>query len=237
MNSLLKKEISGKYIFYQLYGEYLMDSIIKNYKVYGLDEDLAYCDGIAYQLDMSKSVSYDKDYYEKYIKMAGSEIANKLNHCRTTLTEKWCGGPLLDIGIGSGEFIESSKIKVYGFDINPYAVRWLEERNIFVNPYKNVPEFIHGWTFWDTLEHIREPHITFSKIRSGSYVFVSIPIMKTLLDIKQHKHYRPNEHYYYFTTEGFVRWMGDHGFNYKEHNDLETKAGRESIETFVFLKI
>lgn len=211
-----------------------MDSVIKNYKIYDLDQDLAYCQGVAYQLDMSKSVTYDKDYFEKYVKMSGTEIAKQINASRKTITEKWCTGALLDIGIGSGEFISSSSLKVYGYDINLYGIDWLSQRGLFVNPYESIPEDVCGFTLWDTLEHIVNPHELFAKIKPGQYIFISIPVVKYIFDVKLSKHYRPNEHYYYFTIEGLIQWLKDYGFELLENNDDESKAGRDSIETFAF---
>jgi hypothetical protein len=65
-------------------------------------------------------------------------------------------------------------------------------------------------------------------------VFVSIPIFTDLDHIKRSKHYRPNEHLWYFTREGLVKWMHGHGFGLAEENRMETDLGREDIGTFVF---
>ena len=54
--------------------------------------------------------------------------------------------------------------------------------------------------------------------------------------IKNSKHYRPNEHYYYFTSYGLINYMKDSDFDLIKLDDFETKAGREEILTFVFVK-
>ena len=122
-----------------------------------------------------------------------------------------------------------------GFDINPLAVKWLEEQNIFENPYQNMPN-VEGLSFWDSLEHIPNPNALLSLMKKGQYAFISIPILNDLKEVKSNKHYRPNEHYYYFTKKGMVKYMNDSNFELIEIDDFEIKAGREDILTFVFKK-
>jgi hypothetical protein len=214
-----------------------MDPIIKSYPGVPI-EDLMYCyqHGVAYQRDMSVSVAYDKDYYEKYIGYEGTEIADRLNECRIGLTEQYCD-TILDIGVGSGEFIKRSKIKVFGFDINPYAIDWLHKERLFVDPYVSVPDKIQGISLWDTLEHIPNPNKLLNSLRSGCYAFISIPIFDDLSSIKKNKHYRPNEHYYYFTEKGLVGYMEDNYFDCIDISDCETRAGREDVLSFVFRRL
>jgi hypothetical protein len=212
-----------------------VDPIIQNYPCIPFDE-MNYCMdvGIMYQRDMSVSVSYDTHYFEHYIRLENTDIAKKLNSGRTNLTQKYCNS-VLDIGIGSGEFIKESKIAVFGYDINPVAVRWLRQSGIYRDPYTEMPK-VDGLTFWDVMEHIPNPTSLLSKIRSGMYVFVSIPIFTDLTRIKKSKHYKPNEHYYYYTSGGLIKYMTDSGFKIVEMSDQETRAGREDILTFVFCK-
>jgi SAM-dependent methyltransferase len=212
-----------------------MDQIIKTLPSIPFGE-LNYCfnHGIMYQRDMNSPVDYDKNYFEDYVRKANTEIARNLNAGRTSITEKYCKS-VLDIGIGSGEFIKSSNIRVFGFDINPVAIRWLRQAKLYCDPYTSMPE-IDGVTFWDSLEHIPDPGSLLSLIRQDCYVFVSIPIISDLLKVRQSKHYKPNEHLYYFTSSGIIEFMFKHKFDIIEISDQETKAGREDILTFVFQK-
>ncbi len=213
-----------------------MDKIIETYPCIPFGE-LNYCHEheIMYQRNMTQSVSYDKYYFEDYVRKEKSDIAIKLNAGRTSITQKYCNS-ILDIGIGSGEFIKSCNIVAYGFDINNVAVKWLRENQIYRDPYNTMPE-VDGLTFWDSIEHIPNPGDLLSRIRSGYYVFISIPIFSDLLKVRDSKHYKVNEHYYYYTAKGLITYMKDSGFNLIELSDQETKAGRESILTFVFQKI
>lgn len=197
--------------------------------------DLRYCyrHGIMFQTDMTQSIEYGEKYYQHYVNLIETEISNKLNSGRVTITEKY-STCLLDVGIGSGEFIMRSKMKTYGFDINPYGVRWLEERGLFVD--KLIPDEIDGWTFWDTLEHIPEPQQMLGRVKSGNHVYVSLPIFHDITKIRQSKHYKPGEHYYYFTERGFIWFANELGFDIVEMSDIESLAGRENIQTFVLRK-
>src|SRR5581483_10144636 len=102
------------------------------------DEDLIYFDGVAVQKDKNE-FSYGKAYFDKYVDYTGTPIAILLNQHRVTLTEKYCKNAIIDIGIGSGEFIKSSRLKTYGFDINPFGVEWLKNNELYVNPYNYQP--------------------------------------------------------------------------------------------------
>lgn len=211
-------------------------SFLNNFKIIKEDADLIYFDsGIAVQKDRTNSVDYDKDYFDKYTSYEGTDIAIAINKSRVALTKHFCKKALLDIGVGSGEFIKSSKkLKIYGFDINPLGVEWLKSRNLYVNPYEHLPEDIEGWTFWDSLEHFAEPQDILKLIKPKQYAFISMPIFHNVLLVKTWKHYRPNEHFYYFTFRGIVNYMQQSGFKLLDHNDEEIIAGRQDILTFVF---
>lgn len=212
-----------------------VDKIIGSYPhVYFGDLNWCLEKEIAYQRDNSSSVEYGEDYYNKYCNYENTEISKKLNRGRIKLTEKYCK-EVLDIGIGSGEFIKESNVKVFGFDINKCAIDWLIKNNIYINPYETMPK-VCGLTFWDSLEHMPRPTELLGLVKKNQYVFISMPIFKNISDIKSSKHYRPNEHYYYFTSKGLNNYMSDLGFKLIEIDDFETQSGREDILTFVFQK-
>ena len=213
-----------------------MEKIITAYPSVPFGE-LVYCyeNEILYQKDTSISVPYEKDYFEKYVSYEDTEISIKLNEFRTAITKKYCKS-LLDIGIGSGEFIKKSSIKVFGYDINPIAIEWLNQRGLLLDPYtgKKLSMRIEGVSLWDALEHIPDPSDLLSRFSPGQYVFISIPIFSDLLKVRESKHYRPNEHYYYYTEAGLRKFMAEHRFKFIEMSDAEIQAGREGIYSFVF---
>lgn len=212
-------------------------NLIPKYKVLYSDEDLNYTKYVAYQRDRDPCVSYNKEYFNNYEKRAGSEIAKKLNAFRVSLVEKYCKNHIVDVGIGSGEFIESNKnLLVCGYDINPYGIEWLAERKLFYDFYTLNTEFVEGFTLWDTLEHMKNPCRFTNEVLPGQYVFVCLPTFEDVMKVKQSKHYKPNEHYYYFNNDGFKKFMRDMKFEFIEMSDEESKIGRENIFTFVFRK-
>lgn len=217
-----------------------MDAIIKNY-LYESRNGLNYCEaeGVAYQPDMSKSVPYDLEYFEKYVMDETTLMGVELNKRRLDVVKRWARNfKIIDIGVGCGTFIKyalAGDFDISGYDINPCAVHWLVKHGVYENIHKTDKKFM-CYTFWDSLEHIPEPQKILDKIGLGAYVFVSMPIFENLNDIIKSKHYRPDEHYYYFTPLGLLKWFSKHGFSVKSIMDFEQEAGREKIKTFLFEK-
>lgn len=218
-----------------------MDPIISKYN-YMKDGILNYChaDGVAYQRDMSKSVPYDRPYFEKYIMYEKSAIGRALNRSRVDAVRSWASKiQIIDIGVGCGTFIKyalGADLNICGFDINPCAIHWLHKRVLFEDPYAPKRNLL-CYTFWDSLEHIPEPQKLLEKIGLGSYVFVSLPIYTSLEEITNSKHFRPDEHYYYFTTSGFLKWMRAYNFELRKIYNFEIEAGRDGIKTFLFERV
>lgn len=208
-----------------------MDRIIAQYPV-ELDGDLALCreHGVAYQRDMTKLVAYDAPYYAKCLSYEDQKIALAINAGRIALVNRHVGtNRIVDVGIGSGEFIKK-RPDTFGHDINPVAIEWLKRNDLWAH---RLGDF-SGHTYWDVIEHVPEPETYFRQIHLGAFLFTSIPIFYGLGGVRLSKHYRPGEHLYYFTEDGFVEWMNRHGFLLLERDDFEIRAGRESILSFAF---
>lgn len=208
-----------------------MDKFIASFKAEE-DGDLMLCrdNGVAYQRDMSNLVAYDDEYYNKCRSYEDQEIALKINAGRIALVARNFGlGPVLDVGIGSGEFIKKRQ-NTYGLDINPVAIEWLKRNDLWA---ERLSEF-GAVTFWDVLEHIETPELYLKQIGLQSMLFTSLPVMYSLGGIRLSKHYRPGEHLYYFEEQGFIDWMDMHGFMLTDRDDFEIRAGRESIYSFAF---
>ena len=177
-----------------------------------------------------EEMPYDEAYFEKYVGYAQTEFGIELNKARVDLVEKYCPiGSLVDVGIGSGQFMES--IGGYGFDINPIAVKMLEDNGRIFNPFCSPVDCA---TFWDSLEHIADISYILKNVKK--FCFVSIPIYKDLQHVLSSKHYRPDEHAWYHTDEGFKLFMDAHGFSVVTQNTMETDLGREGIGTYVLCR-
>ncbi len=172
------------------------------------------------------------DYWDQYVEKGESPIAAALNDFRINLVNKHTEGPVLDIGIGNGKFIENRKHRTFGFDVDPKSIEWLKKKKIFVDPYKS--EDITAMCFFDSLEHISEPHKLLEKIMPGGYLFISIPIFRNAEHAIYSKHFRPNEHIWYFTWAGLVKWVIKYKYDFVASSEQESKLGREDIGTFVF---
>lgn len=190
--------------------------------------------GVAWQSDLKVTASYDEGYFNKCASYEGSEIADALNKCRNAMVARHYGdGVMVDIGIGSGEFIRS-RPNTLGDDVNHAALMWLSDNKLLaLTDYSRYGAF----SFWDVIEHIPDPETILRRIPIHAHAFFSIPVFDDLRWVPESKHYRPGEHIYYWTRGGFVAWMLSNGFYLLEMNNHETLAGRESIESFAFVRM
>ncbi len=174
---------------------------------------------------------YDENYFKNYQKITDTEIGRKLNACRIDLVKsiKKESETICDVGIGSGVFCKEFGS---GFDINPFAVKWLKENNLFADPFEQEFDYL---SFWDVLEHIEDPREILKKAKIG--VFISMPIYKSFDHILNSKHLKPNEHVYYFTVGGLCNFMLDNCFELLYFDKRETEIGRDEIGSFFFKRI
>lgn len=220
-----------------------MDKVIKTCDSVSIGNGLRICEsyGVAFQEDMTNSVEYGPDYFHKYETYRESRRYGEVDSVRANLA-KSANLPVVDIGIGCGAFIEQCQqqgIQVLGgMDINPVAVKWLHERELLIESFDKLPTI--SLTMWDVLEHIQSPHEILDKMRVGDALLVSLPIYNDLCrEVPDSKHYRPDEHYYYFTKWGFIKWLYEYGVTVTEYNENETlpNCGRSGIGTFVARKL
>ena len=231
-----------------------LDSILQQFEIDSTDGDLDLITfnetQVACQRDMSCTVPYEKDYWQKYVDYRGTETSKAINDARINLIKRYCKpqAKILDIGIGSGEFIQTATLNsfiTHGYDVNNVAKEWLQIRNIWYNiEEESVKDDYDAITMWDVMEHMKNPSQLLSKIASGTLVFISIPCFENfhkngrlLQGIKESKHYRPNEHYYYFSKKSLCEFMKLCGFETLEMNQKEIEAGRVDIYSFAFKKI
>lgn len=187
--------------------------------------------GIGY-LECEPVDVYNQEYFEKYRAMRSSDIACQLNQFRVELANRHCNNhPVVDVGIGDGAFmedLEGSGTDALGYDINPAAIRWLRERGSWADLYTKRWPVV---TFWDSLEHMRDPRPALYHVQE--IAIISIPIFRSAEHALSSKHFRPDEHYWYFTEDGMEIFLARQGFTVTEVLDNETQLGREDIKTFV----
>jgi hypothetical protein len=180
---------------------------------------------------------YDGAYFERYAAQAATPTGRRLMEARVDLVRRHLGDigfsvrTVLDVGIGSGAFVEALLAgggDGAGYDVNPAGVEWLEDRGLYQDLYARG----HGAvTFWDSLEHIREPDRALACC--ADWVFVALPIFRDAAHVLASKHFRRDEHYWYFTRDGFRAFADAQGFDVVDMVATETALGREDVETFV----
>lgn len=170
-------------------------------------------------------------YFAKYLGYRGTILGQRLTQARVDLVNRYWDGPLVDVGIGCGAFVEA-RPETRGYDVNPVGVQWLLERGLFCNPYT---EFVQAVSLWDVLEHI--PDFDRLLARVECRVFVSMPVFSGPCEVLASRHFRPDEHCWYFTSFGFLAVMRGLGWELLEHNEEETRLGREGIASFAFQRM
>lgn len=173
---------------------------------------------------------YDADYFAKYVGYADTDQGRAITAARVEMVRRHAGDvSLCDVGIGCGSFVEAWP-RAVGFDVNAVGIAWLKERGLYRDPW--VEQF-DALTFWDALEHIADPAPLLAN--ASEWVFVSVPVVPgNGPPSPDWKHYRPTEHCWYWTHEGLICWMEEHGFRCVEHNEMESELGREDIGSFCF---
>jgi hypothetical protein len=185
-------------------------------------EGLGWCDAPA--------IDYGAGYWEEFRRRDETEIGASLTAARASLVARHWAGQLVDIGIGGGRFVTDTGC--LGYDVNPRAVRWLKDEMRWADPYVQSVEAV---TFWDSLEHIPDPSALLANVRQ--WVFVSIPIFRDAEHVLRSRHFKPGEHFWYFTKAGFLMFMERFGWHCMEVNAAEIQAGREDILSFAFQRV
>lgn len=173
---------------------------------------------------------YDDAYFAAYAERADTKIGRALTRARVDLVKRYFNGPVLDVGIGCGQFVEACP-GACGYDVNPQGVRWLKERDLYRDLYAGLYDAL---TFWDALEHIPDPVAAVARARQ--FVFVSVPVFEGPAHCRASKHYKPGEHLWYFEDRGIRAWFDWQGFNCVESSNIETILGREGIQSYVFAR-
>ena len=80
---------------------------------------------------------YDRNYFQKYQGYAATKMGKALTEARVDLVDRHLEKkvPVVDIGIGCGHFIiqrDRGYTSTTGYDVNPYAIRWLLDRKSVV---------------------------------------------------------------------------------------------------------
>ena len=186
----------------------------------------------------AEPIVYGKAYFEKYVRYEKTELGQRLNQFRIDLVNKYSDGNVIDFGCGCGTFIKArGRVVTQGYEIISEAIDWLQENHIFFDPYEFVEgkrRYIASMSFFDSFEHIENFENAICYV--NNYVFISMPIYRNAEHVLTSKHYRPGEHFWYFTEDGLKHVMQGNGFHCVEISGVESELGREDILTFVFAR-
>jgi hypothetical protein len=188
--------------------------------------------GVGYYPVENGPETYDEAYFDNYATLAQTPMGRAIMRARFDFVDRHFKGTLIDVGIGCGAFVNLRRGRhrtTYGWDVCPKAMAWLEERGLALDPHL-VP--VRAITLWDVLEHIHDFRSLLANVRD--WVFVSIPIFQDHAHVLHSKHFKPREHVWYFTADGLIDVMKSLDFECVEHNDMESRIGREDIGTFAF---
>jgi hypothetical protein len=191
--------------------------------------------GIGYYPVEAGIAPYDQDYFDRFDCNARTPLGQALMRARCDFVERHYYGPLIDVGIGSGAFIELRNHlgqMTYGYDVNPAGIDWLEQRELLIDPYVTA---FDAMTLWDVIEHIPDFQLLLANVRE--WLFLSLPIFRDAEHALRSKHFRPDEHCWYFTVHGLVSAMNACGFALVRESKIETDLGREGIGTFAFRRV
>ena len=175
-------------------------------------------------------IQYEGSYWEEYRRRDASAMGRSLTSARVDLVRRWWGQEVVDIGIGGGRFVEAAG--GLGYDVNPEAIAWLRKKGRWCDVYEEPVEAI---TCWDSLEHIPDPRQLLAQVKR--WLFVSLPIFDGPEDCLRSRHYKPGEHIWYWTHEGFIGWLEEQGFEMRDGSQIESELGRHGIMSYAFERV
>jgi hypothetical protein len=176
---------------------------------------------------------YNDSYFDKYVGYERTEFGDKLNYERVRIANMFSSGTIIDIGIGSGQFVRA--VDGLGYDVCPKAVDWLKGQDKYVDLYKQGAYNADLVTFFDSFEHIDDIELAVEKCL-GRNILISIPIFNDKAHVLRSKHFRKDEHYHYFTESGLITFFALRNYECLFKSNIESELGREDIKTFVFGK-
>jgi len=173
---------------------------------------------------------YDENYIKKYEGYSKTKMGKCLLRERLNILKPY--KKVIDVGVGSGDILVH-KTNSKGYDVNPVMVTRLKKANKWCDIYKEDLSKFDAISFFDSFEHIKRPQSLLERI-SNQTLIIAMPIYYDYDNLLKSKHFRPDEHFHYFTFYGLLEYMESYGFTCWGVTDIEVKLGREAIYTFLF---
>jgi hypothetical protein len=202
-------------------------------------KELDWNDGIG-RYSFSTPFQYNRAYFERYLDYDNTPLGRAITKFRVRIVNKLVSyrrrtTHLLDVGSGTGKFLlelqRTTPIKPEGIDPAPDATSWLHH-----NKLTSTRDRYNVLTFWDSLQHISEPHRLFEEY-SPKHVAVSIPIYNGKESIRNHTKFKPDQYKWYFTRKGFIDWMSHWGYELVDsYRDEDQKFDHVAVQSFTFAR-
>lgn len=136
-------------------------------------------------------------------------------------------GEVFDVGCSVGSFLHRARkdgFSVTGCDISPFV--WDDMQRKAINfrqenfeEAASLPDVnVTAVTMFDVIEHFKDPEFAVKKaremLRTGGAIVISTPNAEGLgpIEIREWRHYRPEEHFHYFTAKALTGLLKRLGF-------------------------
>jgi SAM-dependent methyltransferase len=170
-------------------------------------------DGIAFDLETPR-ISYGREYFAECMDDESRPTVRNMVRERVELTLRTGARHVLDYGIGAGLFLREIKHRVdraSGFDINPFAIGYLERHGAWLpQPYRE-DDRIDCVTMWDTIGHLIDPMSVIVALKCADVrnILIMVPVVDDLFDKTwlASEFYQPGERLWYFTAAGLRAMM------------------------------
>lgn len=182
-------------------------------------------------------MKYDKKYYDN-LKSQHKETAEKINTIRWNFVKDIPFNTVLDYGCGCGELsfylpCDKKNVIVDSYDIGFLNGEKYPQTGIMHNEYDLI-------FFNDVLEHVdwsnNPDEDILRMIEKTKFISISVPVWNDLSkNIKEWKHYKPEEHLTYFNTDSIMRFFYLRGF-FPVKSGYPECPPREDIFSAVFKK-
>jgi len=146
---------------------------------------------------------YNLNYWDKMIRQ-NSPTAKEINKIRWNFIKPVKPKSVLDYGSGCGFFraFRPVGIECDTFDINNYP-----QSGINKEKYDLV-------CFWDVIEHFKDLNEIFTvleKVKAFNIAF-TVPALQIDTVLELWKHYKPGEHFHYFSDDKWDNLFLEHGY-------------------------
>ncbi len=190
---------------------------------------------------------YPQDYYGRGVTKFSSVLNSLINFSvqfRSSLVRrrlKSASGKVLDIGCGSGAFLESmrkSGYEIYGTELDGVAYQRASQVSRIHLQQGNLSHEMFGdarfdaVTIWHVLEHIEDPRSTISTVRELMHpeglLFIEVPNLDSLQARMFGKHWfhlDPPRHIYQFTDKSLTQMLEAEGFTVVDKGTLSWQMG------------